>query len=210
MGEVGCGKSTILAHCVSSFLQREKAAKNSREGSCTVATAANSSRLLDLKNTGQSNFLGRMSSPKILANLRSSNKSRRIQIDEGSAMLKGGLPSVTTAGMQLRVSEAEDYKCSLSANTHHPLSASHTSVGHSWNVFYHFVGSIPRSADLRHLLQRLSHIDTSCGRNKLRTMRSKGSVNSLASDVQRLLSRRGTRKILLVIDGVDEASLSLL
>ena len=108
------------------------------------------------------------------------------------------------------MSEAEDYKWSLSADTHHPLSASYTSVGHSWNVFYHFVGSIPCSADLRHLLQRLSLTDTSYGRNHLRTMRSKGSVNSLASDVQRLLSRRGTKKFLVVIDGIDEASLSLL
>lgn len=206
MGEAGCGKSTLLAHCVSTFLLREKAAKSERRDNSTVTKATNSSHLLDSEKASWNNFLARISPQKRLPNLRSSNKSRRILVDEGNLMLKGGPSLASSAGMQCKASEEDDQEWSFSVNSPLPSSGSHSLAGHARSIFYHFVGSIPRSADLRHLLQRLSLIDGCCSRTQFKSLRSKSSVNSLARDIRHLLSRRGAKKLLLIIDGIDEAS----
>lgn len=77
----------------------------------------------------------------------------------------------------------------------------------SWLVFYHFVGFIPHSSELGHILQRVWSIQ---GLGEPRTTtHASVEVNSLAKDVLQLLSRRGQQKVVLFIDGIDRVSIVL-
>ena len=67
-----------------------------------------------------------------------------------------------------------------------PVSRSQNSSADdpTWYVFYHFITMFPRSADLRHILQRLWTIDTF---SQPRTSPMSLNVNKLAKEVRDLL-----------------------
>ena len=73
----------------------------------------------------------------------------------------------------------------------------------SWHVFYHFVGFIPYSSELGHILQRVWGIE---GLGEPRIAHTSPEVNTLAKDVLQLLSRMGRHKVVLFIDGIDRVS----
>jgi hypothetical protein len=70
----------------------------------------------------------------------------------------------------------------------------------NWKVFYHFVGSVPGSRNLRKFLWRLWHFESLVGTNNGQMPRD---INVLARNINLLLSKGSTDRVALFIDHLD-------
>ena len=102
----------------------------------------------------------------------------------------------------LRIASARVTKISQPRQTN-PAHPDSSPDDFSWNVFHHFVTPFPRSADLRHILQRLWTIDTF---SQPRTSPMSLNVNKLGKEIKDLLSKQSNRRTLIFIDGIDQVN----
>lgn len=71
---------------------------------------------------------------------------------------------------------------------------------HNWKLFYHFVGNIPGSRNLRKLLWRLWHFESLVG---VRNGPMPKDINVLARNINLLLSKGSNDRVALFIDQLD-------
>ena len=70
----------------------------------------------------------------------------------------------------------------------------------NWKLFYHFVGSVPGSRNLRKLLWRLWHFESLVGTNNGQMPKD---INVLARNINLLLSKGSSDRVALFIDHLD-------
>ena len=172
LGELGSGKSIVIAHCVQMY-NEERQRKEKQH--CQV----------DEKVQSPTNV---KEDPRILSASTTLGKRWKSNVD-------------STQPITL---EQEDDVSSIESIPLHghfeSLKPAIEPTDTTWHVFYHFVCSIPRSSELRHILQRIWAIEH-LGEPKTSPMKTE--LNTLAKDVLRMFSQRGRKRHLIFIDGID-------
>ena len=184
-GDVGSGKSSLMAKCAKVYITRQKQesktdSRNAQDTSTLPAVRHSTDRLLSAHSDPQQ--------PRNWSLFRPNKPppSTSLLQEEGEE----DLSSVESVPLLEPLPEQQQQQQHVAVDT--------------WHVFYHFIGSVPYSADLRHILQRLWFIE-SLGEPKVSPVPTES--NALAKEVLDMLSKRGRKKYLIFIDGVDRVGL---
>lgn len=187
VGELGSGKSTIIARCIQLYL-----AKQQRQLQQRANYKLNSPVNLKARLTMDSSSHRILSEPnmEITSADRRGLRSTRAAAAKKTTLLQQDEDTTSVESIPL-VDCPESVVPSIKP------------ADNVWHVFYHFVCSIPRSAELRHILQRMWAIESL---GEPRTTPMKPESNALAKDIYQMLSKCGRKRFLLFIDGIDRVS----
>ena len=184
IGELGSGKSTIIAKCIQLYLAKQQR-QLQQKANDKVHSLVNVKAL----PTTDSSSHRILSAPSVEI---SPAGGRRLRSIRAAAAKK-----ITLLQQDEDTTSVESIPLADCSETLVPFVKP---VDKTWRVFYHFVCSIPRSAELRHILQRIWALESL---GEPRTSPMKSEANALAKDIFQMLSKCGGKRFLLFIDGID-------
>ena len=178
VGEVGSGKSTVIAKCAQHYLTKQQQSQTEQANDKVLS-------LTDMKEASH-----KPSKLRIFSAPTTPGTCRRRWATKEPVQL-------------ISLQQTDDSSSVESVPLRESPKLQEETVDSTWHVFYHCVSSIPRSAELRHILQRIWAIDH-LGEPKSSPMKTES--NALAKDVMEMLSKRGRKRYILFIDGIDRVS----